>query len=79
MPSAEVIRSASSASRVVFGAAVLTVPLIGLALVLVRPDLDLRWEHHPAHFWLVLGTAIVSAVLAYATGEAAARPRAGTA
>jgi adenylate cyclase len=68
-----VIRSASSASRVVFGAAVLTVPLIGLALVLVRPDLDLRWEHHPAHFWLVLGTAIVSAVLAYATGEAAAR------
>ena len=46
--------SASSAPRVVFGAAVLMVPLIGLALVLVRPDLDLRWEHHPAHFWLVL-------------------------
>ena len=66
-------KSASSATRVVFGAAVLTVPLIGLALLLVRPDLDLRWEHHPAHFWLVLGTAIVSAVLAYATGEAAGR------
>ena len=65
--------SPASASRVVFGAAVLAVPLIGLALVLARPDLDLRWEHHPAHFWLVLGTAIVSAVLAYATGEAAAR------
>jgi class 3 adenylate cyclase len=35
--------------------------------------LDLRWENHPAHFWLVLGTAVVSAVLAYATGEAAGR------
>ena len=65
--------SPASPSRVVFGAAVLAVPLIGLALVLARPDLDLRWEHHPAHFWLVLGSAIVSAVLAYATGEAAAR------
>jgi adenylate cyclase len=72
-PSAEVTTSDSSARRVVFGAAVLTVPLLGLALVLVRPDLDLLWEHHPAHFWLVLGSAIVAAVLAYATGEAAAR------
>jgi class 3 adenylate cyclase len=51
----------------------LAVPLIGLALLLVRPDLDVRWENHPAHFWLVLGTALVAAVLAYATGEAAVR------
>ena len=66
-------KSASSATRIAFGAAVLAVPLIGLGLLLVRPELDLRWEHHPAHFWLVLGTAVVSAVLAYATGEAAGR------
>ncbi|HZA32764.1 MAG TPA: adenylate/guanylate cyclase domain-containing protein [Propionibacteriaceae bacterium] len=66
-------KSASSATRLAFGAAVLAVPLIGLGLLLVRPELDLRWEHHPAHFWLVLGTAVVSAVLAYATGEAAGR------
>ena len=35
--------------------------------------LDLHWEHHPSHFWLVLGTAVVSSVLAYATGAAAVR------
>jgi class 3 adenylate cyclase len=51
----------------------LALPLAGLALLLVRPALDLRWEHHPAHFWLVLGTAALSAVLAYATGDAAVR------
>jgi class 3 adenylate cyclase len=51
----------------------LAVPLIGLALLLWRPDLDVRWENHPAHFWLVLGTALIAAVLAYATGEAAVR------
>src|ERR671921_1792131 len=65
--------SAVPATRVGVGVLALTVPLVGLGLVLRRPDLDLRWEHHPAHFWLVLGTALVSAVLAYATGEAAGR------
>ncbi len=48
-------------------------PLAGLALLVARPRLDLRWEHHPSHFWLVLGAAGLAAVLAYATGEAAAR------
>lgn len=48
-------------------------PTAGLVLLLARPRLDLRWEHHPAHFWLVLGSAAVSAVLAWATGEAAGR------
>ena len=48
-------------------------PLLGLILLLQRPSLDVRWEHHPAHFWLVLVTAVLSAVLAYATGEAAGR------
>ena len=38
-----------------------------------QPRLDLQWEHHPSHFWLVLGTAAVSSVLAYATGVAAVR------
>jgi class 3 adenylate cyclase len=42
-------------------------------LLLRQPQLDIRWEHHPAHFWLVLITALLSAVLAYATGEAAGR------
>jgi adenylate cyclase len=48
-------------------------PLGGLALLLRRPSLDLTWEHHPSHFWLVLGTGVLSAVVAYGTGVAATR------
>ncbi|MDX6325907.1 MAG: adenylate cyclase [Nocardioidaceae bacterium] len=51
--------------------AALVAPLAGLALLLAQPRWDLHWEHHPTHFWLVLLTAAVSAVLAYSTGEAA--------
>ncbi|MCK0110604.1 adenylate/guanylate cyclase domain-containing protein [Ornithinimicrobium sp. F0845] len=51
----------------------IALPLFGLALLLGVPRLDLHWAHHPAHFWLVLGTATLSAVLAYTTGDAAAR------
>jgi adenylate cyclase len=59
--------------RIGLVAVVLALPLFGLVLLLQRPDLDLRWQHHPSHFWLVLITAVVSAVLAYATGDAAGR------
>jgi adenylate cyclase len=51
----------------------LAVPLAGFALLLAQPQLDVAWEHHPSHFWLVLGTAATSAVLAYATGTEAVR------
>ncbi|MGH2358661.1 MAG: adenylate/guanylate cyclase domain-containing protein [Candidatus Limnocylindria bacterium] len=51
----------------------LSVPLIGLALLISRPELDLTWEHHPSHFWLVLSTAGVNVVLAYLTNEVANR------
>jgi adenylate cyclase len=54
-------------------ALVAAAPLLALALLLRRPELDLRWEHHPAHFWIVLGAAALSAALAYGTGEAAGR------
>ena len=54
-------------------ATALALPMAGLLLVLSEPRLDLHWEHHPSHFWLVLGTATVSSVLAYATGVAAVR------
>ena len=54
-----------AALAVAVGAAL---PLVGLALLLARPALDVPWEHHPSHFWLVLGTAALSALLAYATG-----------
>jgi hypothetical protein len=36
---------------------VLALPLAALGLLLAEPDLDLRWEHHPSHFWLVLTVA----------------------
>ena len=52
-------------------AVVLLVPLLGLGLLLGIPRIDVLWEHHPSHFWLVLGTAAVSAALAYGTGAAA--------
>jgi class 3 adenylate cyclase len=51
----------------------LAVPVLGLALLLSRPRLDVHWEHHPTHFWLVLITALVSVVLGYLSGEAARR------
>ena len=51
----------------------LLLPLGGLGLFLAEPSLDVQWEHHPAHFWLVLGGAVLNAALAYATSAAAHR------
>ena len=45
-------------------AVLLALPLVGLAILLARPELDHEWEHHPSHFWIVLSTAGVSVVLA---------------
>jgi class 3 adenylate cyclase len=53
----------------------LALPVLGLALLLWRPELDVEWEHHPSHFWLVLVTAVVNVVLAYLTNLAAGRYR----
>jgi adenylate cyclase len=55
--------------------ALLLLPVIGLALLLARPELDVEWEHHPSHFWLVLFTAAVNVTLAYLTNVAAGRYR----
>jgi adenylate cyclase len=62
-----------SSARFVGTTVVLALPVAGLLLLLAQPRADLHWEHHPSHFWLVLGTAAVSSVLAYATGAAAVR------
>jgi adenylate cyclase len=51
----------------------IAIPLAGLALLLARPGVDVDWEHHPAHFWLVLGIAAVSVALGALTSEAATR------
>ncbi|MBD0317756.1 MAG: adenylate/guanylate cyclase domain-containing protein [Thermoleophilia bacterium] len=54
-------------------AALLLLPLAGLALLLAAPELDVTWEQHPAHFWLVLAAALTNVVLAVVTGDAARR------
>jgi class 3 adenylate cyclase len=59
--------------RAATAAIALALPLLGLVVLVSRPMLDVHWEHHPSHFWLVLGAAALSAVLAYATGAAAAQ------
>ena len=56
-------------------AVLLLLPLAGLVLLLLRPELDVEWEHHPSHFWLVLLTAGVNVALAYVTNLAAGRYR----
>ncbi len=48
-------------------------PLLGLWLLLQRPQLDMTWEHHPAHFWLVLSVAMVNVALGLRMSEAARR------
>lgn len=52
-------------------AVILALPILGLVLLIAQPELDVQWEHHPAHFWLVLIAAGLSVALAYATGSAA--------
>ena len=54
-------------------AALLAVPLVGLLLLLAVPDLDVQWEHHPSHFLLVLGVALINVALAVITSAAANR------
>jgi hypothetical protein len=54
---------------------VVVAPLVLLGLLLVAPARDLAWENHPAHFWLVLTTAMVCVGLGAAVGAAARRRR----
>jgi adenylate cyclase len=51
----------------------LAVPLLGLGLLVARPELDMEWRHQPSHFWLVLVVAVINLGLAYLTNEAAMR------
>ena len=53
----------------------LALPLVGLGVLIARPELNVQWHHHQAHFWLVLATAAVSVLLASVTNMAAGRHR----
>jgi class 3 adenylate cyclase len=54
-------------------AALVSLPLAGLILLLARPGVDLTWENHPAHFWLVVLVGALSFALGFLLAEAAAR------
>jgi adenylate cyclase len=41
----------------------LALPVAALWLLLAQPTVDVIWEHHPSHFWLVLAVAAVNVVL----------------
>ena len=58
-------------ARAVIVVGLLLIPVAGLVLLLAVPELDVKWEHHPSHFWLVLAVAGVNVVLAVLTSEAA--------
>jgi adenylate cyclase len=59
--------------KVAIATAAIVLPAAGFTLLLVDPGIDVAWEDHPAHFWLVLAAAGITATLAHATGEAAER------
>jgi len=48
-------------------------PFVGFIALLALPTADLAWEHQPAHFWLVLGTAAIAAGLGWSIGVTARR------
>src|SRR3954454_18688646 len=50
--------------------AVLATPLVLIAVVRAQGGLNVRWENHPAHFWLVLSAA----ALCVGLGSAIASP-----
>jgi class 3 adenylate cyclase len=66
-------RPSMNGGELLAAAGAVALPAAGFVLLLAAPDIDVRWEHHPSHFWLVVLAAATTALLAYATGDAAAR------
>jgi len=51
----------------------LALPVLGLWLLIAEPGADVRWEHHQAHFGLVLTTALIAAGIGVVIVTAARR------
>jgi class 3 adenylate cyclase len=51
----------------------LLLPVAGLLLLFARPELDVMYQHDPAHFWIVLLAALLSVGLGWLTSEIARR------
>ena len=48
-------------------------PLLGLWLLLARPEMDAHVQHNPTHFWLVAGVALINVAIASRISAEAAR------
>jgi adenylate cyclase len=72
-PIADAEQRPGAVARAIAWVALVVLPIAGLAVLLAAPTTDVHWEHHPAHFWLVLSSALTSAVLAYSIGDTARR------
>jgi adenylate cyclase len=59
--------------RLALPAVALALPVAGLFLLLGVPDLDVKWERQPPHFWLVLVSAVLSFFIGLLMAEAAGR------
>jgi adenylate cyclase len=59
--------------RVVVWLVHLSLPLLGLWLLIGRPATDVAWHHAPSHFWLVLVVAMVNVGLGVVVSEASRR------
>lgn len=66
-------RPAPSGPSMALAIAAVLAPLLLLAVVRLRPDFDVAWENHPAHFWIVLAAAVIATALGYAVSVAARR------
>ena len=69
----EPVATRGGAARVIVWVAHVAAPLAGLWLLVSRPELDLRWQHAPTHFWLVLAVSAISLWLAITINVAARR------
>jgi len=73
VPAATAAPGTARTGRLRLVALALLVPVAGLLLLMAQPSLDGRWQHQPAHFWLVLAAGGLNAALAYATSATARR------
>ncbi|MET9343774.1 adenylate/guanylate cyclase domain-containing protein [Nonomuraea sp. NPDC003804] len=65
---------ASQPVRAVVWAIHLVLPLLGLWLLLADPGgINVRWQHNPSHFWMILVVAGINVVLGLMISEAARR------
>lgn len=53
----------------------LSLPMLGLWLLLAQPHLNIEWHHNPSHFWMIVGVAGLNVALGTLISEASRRRR----